>query len=89
QAEAQGTAEDRGSSPEEDVRDCENIVREEVSRNGLVEGTRRAISRTGGVITSAGIILAGTFSVLASLPLRDLVQLGFAVTLGILLDTFV
>ena len=64
-------------------------VREEVGRSGLVEGTRRAISRTGGVITSAGIILAGTFSVLASLPLRDLVQLGFAVMLGILLDTFV
>ena len=64
-------------------------VREEVGRAGLVEGTRRAISRTGGVITSAGIILAGTFSVLASLPLRDLVQLGFAVMLGILLDTFV
>jgi uncharacterized membrane protein YdfJ with MMPL/SSD domain len=54
-----------------------------------VEGTRRAVSRTGGVITSAGIILAGTFSVLATLPLRDIVQLGFAVMLGILLDTFV
>ena len=64
-------------------------VREEVGRSGLVEGTRRAVSRTGGVITSAGIILAGTFSVLATLPLRDIVQLGFAVMLGILLDTFV
>ena len=64
-------------------------VREEVGRNGLVEGTRRAVSRTGGVITSAGIILAGTFSVLATLPLRDIVQLGFAVMLGVLLDTFV
>ena len=64
-------------------------VREEVGRSGLVEGTRRAISRTGGVITSAGIILAGTFSVLTTLPLRDLAQLGFAVMLGVLLDTFV
>ncbi|MAG37646.1 MAG: hypothetical protein CL878_15535 [Dehalococcoidia bacterium] len=64
-------------------------VREEVGRSGLADGTRRAISRTGGVITSAGIILAGTFSVLATLPLRDIVQLGFAVMLGILLDTFV
>ncbi len=64
-------------------------VREEVGRYGLVEGTHRAISRTGGVITSAGIILAGTFSVLTTLPLRELVQLGFAVMLGVLLDTFV
>ena len=64
-------------------------VREEAGRAGLVEGTRRAISRTGGVITSAGIILAGTFSVLTTLPLRDLMQMGFAVMLGVLLDTFV
>jgi len=42
-----------------------------------------------GVITSAGLILAGTFSILATLPLRDIFQLGFAVMLGVLLDTFV
>jgi len=41
------------------------------------------------VITSAGIILAGTFGALMTLPLRDLFQLGFAVAVGVLLDTFV
>ena len=64
-------------------------VREEIRARGLVEGTRLAVSRTGGVITSAGLILAGTFSILATLPLRDIFQLGFAVMLGVLLDTFV
>ncbi len=64
-------------------------VREETRTRGLVEGTRYAITRTGGVITSAGIILAGTFSVLTTFPLLDLFQLGFTVMLGILLDTFV
>ncbi len=64
-------------------------VREETRNRGLVEGTRYAITRTGGVITSAGIILAGTFSVLTTLPLLDLFQLGFTVMLGTLLDTFV
>ncbi len=64
-------------------------VREEIRARGLIEGTRLAVSRTGGVITSAGLILAGTFSVLATLPLRDIFQLGFAVMLGVLLDTFV
>ena len=47
------------------------------------------MARTGGVITSAGLILAGTFSILTTLPLRDIFQLGFAVMLGVLLDTFV
>lgn len=64
-------------------------VREEIRARGLIEGTRLAVSRTGGVITSAGLILAGTFSVLATLPLREIFQLGFAVMLGVLLDTFV
>jgi RND superfamily putative drug exporter len=43
---------------------------------------------TGGVITSAGIVLAGTFSVLAVLPLTFLTQLGFVIAFGVLLDTF-
>ena len=64
-------------------------VREETRKRGLAEGTKYAITRTGGVITSAGIILAGTFSVLTTFPLLNLFQLGFTVMLGILLDTFV
>ncbi|MXZ62522.1 MAG: MMPL family transporter, partial [Chloroflexi bacterium] len=45
--------------------------------------------RTGPVITSAGLILAGTFSALMTLPLQDLLQLGFAVAVGVLMDTFI
>jgi RND superfamily putative drug exporter len=41
------------------------------------------------VITSAGLILAGTFSALMTLPLMDLFQLGFAVAIGVLMDTFI
>ena len=64
-------------------------VREETRKRGLAEGTKYAITRTGGVITSAGIILAGTFSVLTTFPLLNLFQLGFTVMLGILIDTFI
>lgn len=64
-------------------------IREEGRRHGLAEGVSRALSRTGGVITSAGIILAGTFSVLMLLPLQALVQLGFVVAVGVLIDTFI
>jgi uncharacterized membrane protein YdfJ with MMPL/SSD domain len=64
-------------------------IREETEDASLHDGVQVALSRTGGVITSAGIILAGTFSALMLLPLRDLFQLGFAVALGVLLDTFV
>lgn len=64
-------------------------IREETERHDLHDGVRIALSRTGGVITSAGIILAGTFGALMILPLRDLFQLGFAVAIGVLLDTFI
>jgi uncharacterized membrane protein YdfJ with MMPL/SSD domain len=64
-------------------------VREEVGRLGTRHGTPEAVGRTGGVITSAGLILAGTFLVLTTLPLRDLYQLGITVALGVLLDTFI
>ena len=64
-------------------------IREEARRAPLGEATVRALARTGPVITSAGLILAGTFSALMTLPLQDLLQLGFAVAAGVLIDTFV
>ena len=64
-------------------------IREEVRRAPLKEATGYALARTGPVITSAGLILAGTFSALMTLPLEDLVQLGFAVGVGVLIDTFI
>jgi RND superfamily putative drug exporter len=64
-------------------------VREEARTHGTREGMLRALTATGPVITSAGIILAGTFSVLISLPVTFTFDLGFMVAVGILLDTFV
>ena len=64
-------------------------VREEARRFGTREGMLRALNATGPVITSAGLILAGTFSVLMTLPVTFAFDLGFMVALGILLDTFV
>jgi RND superfamily putative drug exporter len=63
-------------------------AREETLRHGSREGMLRALAVTGGVITSAGIVLAGTFSVLAVLPLVFLTEIGFVVAFGVLLDTF-
>jgi uncharacterized membrane protein YdfJ with MMPL/SSD domain len=63
-------------------------VREESRKLGIVDGTEEALTKTGGVITSAGLILAGTFLVLTILPLRDLYQLGIVIATGIILDTF-
>ena len=63
-------------------------AREETIRHGTREGMLRALAVTGGVITSAGIVLAGTFSVLAVLPLVFLTEIGFVVAFGVLLDTF-
>jgi putative drug exporter of the RND superfamily len=64
-------------------------AREETTGHGTHEGIVRAVSATGPVITSAGIVLAAVFCVLAVLPLIVLTQLGVIVGLGILLDTFV
>jgi putative drug exporter of the RND superfamily len=64
-------------------------VREEARTHGTREGMLRALAATGGVITSAGIILAGTFSVLMTLPVSFTFDLGLMVALGILLDTFI
>jgi RND superfamily putative drug exporter len=64
-------------------------VREEARRHGTREGMLQALAATGPVITSAGIILAGTFSVLMTLPVTYPFDLGLMVALGILLDTFI
>ncbi len=64
-------------------------VREETLRHGTREGMKRGLAVTGGVITAAGIVLAGTFSVLAVLPLVFLTELGFVIAFGVLLDTFI
>lgn len=64
-------------------------AREETPAYGTRGGIVRAVSATGAVITSAGIVLAAVFCVLGVLPLIVLTQLGIIVGLGILLDTFV
>ena len=64
-------------------------AREETPAHGVRDGIVRAVSATGAVITSAGIVLAAVFCVLGVLPLIVLTQLGIIVGLGILLDTFV
>ncbi len=63
-------------------------VREEAFRVGTRAGTLRGLAVTGGVITSAGLVLAATFTTLAVLPLVVLTETGIAVALGVLLDTF-
>jgi RND superfamily putative drug exporter len=63
-------------------------VREEAAARGTREGTLAALVSTGGVITGAGLILAGTFATLTLLPLEELVQIGATVAAGVLLDTF-
>jgi putative drug exporter of the RND superfamily len=63
-------------------------AREETLKHGTREGILRALAVTGGVITSAGIVLAGTFLVLGVLPLVFLTEIGFVVAFGVLLDTF-
>jgi RND superfamily putative drug exporter len=62
-------------------------VCEESQRLGTRRGILRGLAVTGGVITSAGLVLAATFAALATLPLTGLVEMGFAVAFGVLLDT--
>lgn len=64
-------------------------AREETAKHGTAEAMVLAVGLTGGVITSAGIVLAAVFAVLGVLPLITLTQVGLIVGLGILLDTFV
>ncbi|MFI1700840.1 MMPL family transporter [Streptomyces bobili] len=64
-------------------------VREESLRHGVREGVLRGLVSTGGVITSAGVVLAATFAALAVIPLAFLAQIAFIVAFGVLLDTLV
>ncbi|MGK0721918.1 MMPL family transporter [Leucobacter sp. W1478] len=64
-------------------------VREETIKHGTREGILRGLTITGGVITSAGLVLAATFAALAVIPILFLLQLAFIVAFGVLLDTFV
>jgi RND superfamily putative drug exporter len=64
-------------------------VREEALKAGTRQGALTGLAATGGVITSAGVVLAGTFAVLATLPLTAFTEMGFTIALGVLLDTLV
>src|SRR5215213_9959891 len=64
-------------------------VHEESRLHGTRRGALIGLAATGGVITSAGIVLAGTFAALGTLPLVFVTEIGFAVAFGVLLDTFV
>lgn len=64
-------------------------IREEMKVLPFEDAVRRGLERTGGVISSAGIILAATFLVLATMPIYELKLFGFIMALGILIDTFI
>jgi RND superfamily putative drug exporter len=64
-------------------------VREESIKHGTRKGALIGLAATGGVITSAGFVLAGTFTALATLPIVFLAELGFVVAVGVLLDTII
>lgn len=64
-------------------------VREEALTSGTREGVLRGLTITGGVITSAGLVLAATFAALGIIPILFLAQIAFIVAFGVLLDTFV
>ena len=64
-------------------------VREESARSGTRRGAITGLAATGGVITSAGLVLAGTFAMLGTLPLVTFTEIGFAVAVGVLLDTII
>ncbi|NGO08706.1 MMPL family transporter [Streptomyces sp. HC44] len=63
-------------------------VKEETGRLGHTRGVLEGLAGTGGVITSAGIVLAATFAVFAGLPMVTMAQMGVIVGVGVLLDTF-
>ncbi|HNT30120.1 MAG TPA: MMPL family transporter, partial [bacterium] len=64
-------------------------VKEETAKADTRTGIEQAVEHTGNIITSAGLIMAGTFAALMAGSIIGLIQLGFAITIGVLLDTFV
>jgi putative drug exporter of the RND superfamily len=66
-----------------------NRALQERKRFGLIEGMRLALAKTGGAITSCGLIMAGTFATLMLAGLGTLTQIGFALAFGVLVDTFI
>ena len=64
-------------------------IREEALVHGTRDGIIRGLSVTGGVITSAGLVLAATFAALSVIPILFLLQIAFIVAFGVLLDTFI
>ena len=63
-------------------------IREEAEKRSIKEAVQHAVANTGGVITSCGIILAGTFATLATSPLPMVLQIGVPIAIGVLIDTF-
>ncbi len=64
-------------------------IREEAEHRPIKEAVAHAVANTGGVITACGVILAGTFATLATSPLQVVLQVGAAIAIGVLLDTFI
>ncbi|MCC9708836.1 MMPL family transporter [Streptomyces sp. MNU76] len=64
-------------------------IREEATHQGTRKAVVTGLATTGAVITSAGLVLAGTFAALGTLPMVAFAEIGFAVALGVLLDTFI
>lgn len=64
-------------------------IREEAQKRTTKEAVSRAVANTGGVITACGIILAGTFATLTTAPLQVVLQIGAAIAIGVLIDTFI